>query len=690
MIPQFEASAKDNSQTENADWREQPEVVATRTELKEKYASNGLVIVLDPGHDSTHGGASYYGLREEELNYKIATYCKQELEQYIGVTVYMTRSGMACPNGGGNNGPCLQGRVNTAASLGADILVSIHLNANSDTNISGSEIYYPNNHYTSSLSSKGLLLSSKILEKLRELGLVIRGALIRNSTDSDVYPDGSVTDYYAIIRNAKYANITGIIVEHAFMTNANDVNRFMKSEEGLKSLGVADAKGIADYYGLCKGDYRGAFDAEYYEQQYPDLKKAYGNDTAKLLEHFLQHGIDEGRKASPAFDINYYKKNNADLQKAYGDDNIKYLEHFVMHGMEERRRASAEFDVMSYRRQYADLRHVYRKDYKEYYIHYTEHGKAEGRKGTGCTVLKNPITIYNGVDYASVYDYAYYINKYPDIKKAYADDDIEALTHYVQQGIYEGRQAIASFNIQSYRNRYPDLREGYKENTLGYILHYINYGKAERRVATGYENKIIGAATTYKGIDYSPVYDYNYYVSKYPDIKKAFGYDDKAVLEHFVNHGIYEGRQAIASFNIQSYRNRYSDLRRGYKDNTLGYVHHYINYGKAEGRVVTGYENNVVGAITTYNGVDYSAVYEYAYYTNKYPDIKKAYGFDDVAVLEHFVNHGMAEGRQGKSSFDVHKYQMRYEDLNRAYGNDFKALYMHYLQHGIREGRSAS
>ena len=54
-------------------------------------AGKNIVVVLDPGHDDTHAGARRNGLEEEDLTLKIAQYCKAELSQYQGVTVYMTR-----------------------------------------------------------------------------------------------------------------------------------------------------------------------------------------------------------------------------------------------------------------------------------------------------------------------------------------------------------------------------------------------------------------------------------------------------------------------------------------------------------------------------------------------------------------------------------------------------------------------
>ena len=59
-----------------------------------------MKVVLDPGHDGTHAGASGFGVQEADLTLKIATYCKEELSTYNGITVYMTRESASCPAGG--------------------------------------------------------------------------------------------------------------------------------------------------------------------------------------------------------------------------------------------------------------------------------------------------------------------------------------------------------------------------------------------------------------------------------------------------------------------------------------------------------------------------------------------------------------------------------------------------------------
>ena len=213
-------------------------------------AGGKLVVVLDPGHDATHAGASANGLREEELTLKIAQYCKAELEQYNGVAVYMTRTSASCPHPGTTSTVDNYDRVEYAKSVGADIYVSIHLNS-AGASAKGSEVYYPNPSYNSNIGTKGANLATQILRQLKALGLADRGIKIRNSEDNSLYPDGSLADYYGVIKNSKLAGFPGVIIEHAFVTNAEDA-AFLKNEANLKNIGVADATGIANYLGLSK------------------------------------------------------------------------------------------------------------------------------------------------------------------------------------------------------------------------------------------------------------------------------------------------------------------------------------------------------------------------------------------------------------------------------------------------------
>ena len=220
----------------------------------EKSDDGNIVVALDPGHDSTHAGASSNGLREEVLTLKIANYCKEELEKYAGVTVYMTREGAACPYPGSNSsGKDIKERVNAAADAGADIYVSLHLNSSTATGAYGAEVIIPNTSWKPQVAEKGEKLAEAILEELKAIGLNMRPNEIysKDTSINERYPDGSISDYFSVQIYAKERGIPGIIVEHAFITNSGDRN-YLNSESGLKKLGVADAMGIAKYLGLVK------------------------------------------------------------------------------------------------------------------------------------------------------------------------------------------------------------------------------------------------------------------------------------------------------------------------------------------------------------------------------------------------------------------------------------------------------
>ena len=311
--------------------------------------------------------------------------------------------------------------------------------------------------------------------------------------------------------------------------------------------------------------------------------------------------------------------------------------------------------------------------------------KASGNDTAIDMAVKKGTTKYNGVDYSKVYDYNYYINKYADIKKAFGNDDKAAIKHFVIHGMKEGRQAKSSFDVYSYKNKYQDLRLAFGNDLPKYYLHFIKNGAREGRKATGVKT-VQNPVKKLNGVDYSKVYDYNFYVGKYSDIKKAFGNDDIATLKHFINYGMREGRQAKSSFDVKAYRRANQDLRTKFGYNWKQYYDHYIRYGYREGRKTTGVKS-IQKPVTKYNGIDYGRVYDYNYYINKYADIKKAFGDDDTAVLRHFVNYGMREGRQAKEAFNVQAYKKRYYDLSCAFGNDYKAYYIHFIKYGYKEGR---
>lgn len=231
---------------------------------KKKAKAKNIVICLDPGHDTTHHGCTYGSFEEGYADLAIAMFCKQELETYKGVTVYLTRSTLDCPYGAdpSTTAGCLSGRVNFAKSVGAAALISLHndYDGELDTSQNGSKIIIPNPYYRPDLCMTGFGLAQSILPQLTATGLNINnwklcpngtGIVTRNSGVA-TYPDGTPKDYYALINKAKTAGIPCIIVEHAYCTNPSDLENHLSTQDQLQQLGIADARGIAAYYGLTK------------------------------------------------------------------------------------------------------------------------------------------------------------------------------------------------------------------------------------------------------------------------------------------------------------------------------------------------------------------------------------------------------------------------------------------------------
>ena len=239
---------------------------APKAQAKARRAkSSNIVVVLDPGHGGSDSGATRGSVYEKNINFKVAQYCKAELEQYCGVTVYMTRTG--------DTNPSLQERAQIAANYGANILVSIHQNSGSSSAY-GAEVYYPNRNYKPAIGDSGKAVADSIQKELVSLGLSNRGTKIRNTANGSTYADGSYSDYYGIIRNSKNLGIPAIIVEHAFLSNASDYNNFLSSDSKLQKLGIADATGIAKAFGLSKGKWESTAEGKKYK--YADGSYAIG------------------------------------------------------------------------------------------------------------------------------------------------------------------------------------------------------------------------------------------------------------------------------------------------------------------------------------------------------------------------------------------------------------------------------
>lgn len=137
----------------------------------------------------------------------------------------------------------------------------------------------------------------------------------------------------------------------------------------LSSSVSVDAAGLKDI-----------FDAEYYAEQYTDLKKAFGNNEKALYNHFLHYGLQEGRVMNPIIDVGKYRQQYGDLEAAFGDDWDAYVNHYFTYGVNEHRDNGTDFDLLAYVESYKDIKDTFGNDYVAIAEHYAEFGRKENRK----------------------------------------------------------------------------------------------------------------------------------------------------------------------------------------------------------------------------------------------------------------------------------------------------------------------
>lgn len=204
-----------------------------------------LIVVLDPGHGPSDSGAGTTSTTYESIaNLAVCKYCKSYLENhYSNVTVYLTHYD--------NNGKKLElsTRASIAANYGADLVMSLHFNATAGG--SGCEVY------VSRLEEYALTeLGHNIVTNLNGLGISIRGGgdkgvKTRASQTKTYWIDGiRLADYYGIIKHPATHDIPSLIIEHCFIDNQTEYDKYMSTEAKLKALGEADAKAIAKTFNL--------------------------------------------------------------------------------------------------------------------------------------------------------------------------------------------------------------------------------------------------------------------------------------------------------------------------------------------------------------------------------------------------------------------------------------------------------
>ena len=156
------------------------------------------------------------GLYEKSITLTVATRVEQLLRQQ-GYGVVMTRRD--------DREIQLQPRIDTAVAGGADILVSIHVNALERSEISGLETYYLRPD------------SARLAQTMHRSLLAGTGAVNRNIRRARFY----------MVRETP-TSMPSVLLEMGYLTNPAEAQR-LASPAYQERLAQAIAQGVASYYG---------------------------------------------------------------------------------------------------------------------------------------------------------------------------------------------------------------------------------------------------------------------------------------------------------------------------------------------------------------------------------------------------------------------------------------------------------
>lgn len=184
---------------------------STTTTSRTSNTGSGRRVVIDAGHGGRDYGAYYRGVRESDLNLRVA----KKLESYLkqrGYSTTMTRRSDVFLS--------LSRRASIGNRYRNAIFVSIHFNATTSSWVRGVETFYAG-------SSKGRALASAIQgQMVRRLGTRNRGVRFRRFT---------------VLTQTR---IPAVLVECGFISNASERARCATaSYQSRAALAIADGIG---------------------------------------------------------------------------------------------------------------------------------------------------------------------------------------------------------------------------------------------------------------------------------------------------------------------------------------------------------------------------------------------------------------------------------------------------------------
>ena len=185
-----------------------------------------IKIFIDQGHNprNPNAGAEGNGLYEQDITYEVGVLTAEYLLSDPNFEVRLSRNSED-EILGTSISSSLNTRTSAANTWGADFFISIHANASTITEASGSEAY------VYSEASQGYAMAEDILTQMSNItGLNNRGVFIRPSL-------------YVL----RKTTMPAVLLELGFITNPMDAE-LMSTEPELFAQGIYN--GILQYYGL--------------------------------------------------------------------------------------------------------------------------------------------------------------------------------------------------------------------------------------------------------------------------------------------------------------------------------------------------------------------------------------------------------------------------------------------------------
>lgn len=199
------------------------------------------IVCLDAGHYGKYNRSpvvpAYY---ESDMNWKLHRMLKEELEKYP-IQVRTTRADK-------DKDLDLVPRGNT--SSGCDLFLSLHSNAADTESAKYVVAMYQVDDNCGDIDAQSKAVAAILAKTVGEtMDLPYQTWSTKSSKDRD--GNGYKDDYYGVLRGAHSVGTAGVIVEHGFHTHTATA-QWLLQDSNLRKLAEAEAKAIADWFGVSK------------------------------------------------------------------------------------------------------------------------------------------------------------------------------------------------------------------------------------------------------------------------------------------------------------------------------------------------------------------------------------------------------------------------------------------------------